>query len=400
LARELGFAEGVAKALLELGTLLRQTGGWTVEVQTLLQEALESDFSRLDADFRARVLFNLAMFHARKVEPAQAEDYLRKARSAINESGNRFLEGWSYKYHGYEKLLKGDYQQAESQFELASEAFSHARNPRESQLCKELASFSKAPTACQSTKAILDSWKEILSSIGGLVSASGHQQTRIREAAKALMRLEQLWDATGQRSLIPELSATREVAEATLELLRILHELSDPRPLARIASFWEEFGRTIDAANALIERRDFSQMRAVLSRLHSLNVSVKQQEQPDDSEESRSATRVLLERIHEAMRSCEAPIVMAFVQRYNSRLETVSKSGINSRSELDEFVAFLRGLRQEVLRETRDYQAPDAARLAQQLVAEIDKTLGTLGPDPRPATRSIWRTLFEQLFGR
>jgi len=92
------------------------------------------------------------MFHAREARLGQAEDYLRKARNAIEESGNRFLEGWNYKYRAYERLLNCDYKQAADDFESARQAFMYARNPHEVQLCEELSLFARAPLVSESAK--------------------------------------------------------------------------------------------------------------------------------------------------------------------------------------------------------------------------------------------------------
>jgi WD40 repeat protein len=146
LAREAGFSEGAAKAMLAIGVLVRKSYSSSLDTQNALQEALQSDFSAYDADFRSRALLNLCMVYVRKKQEKQASECLEKARNAVEESGNPILGAWLLKYAGFVSLLRQDIRLASEQFESASIVFIEQRHTKESRRCKELGICAMAPS--------------------------------------------------------------------------------------------------------------------------------------------------------------------------------------------------------------------------------------------------------------
>jgi hypothetical protein len=145
-ARAAGFAEGVAKALLATGILLRRSGDMGRNAHLTLQEALEADYSDWNADFRCRVLLNLVMVHVRKGEPDQALESLDRARVAAEQGGRPILQAWGLKYEGFVRLLQRLFEGAAERFQQAGVAFRRFGNSEEAARCEELHLYATAPS--------------------------------------------------------------------------------------------------------------------------------------------------------------------------------------------------------------------------------------------------------------
>lgn len=139
-----GNDETRAAALLTAGALSRNFGDDPREADQLLHEALESDFARGNAEFRARVLLNMAMVYCFKSEVAEADACLEEAAPSVFELGDAFLLAALWKYCGYVLLMRRDFGRAGQAFAAAAGHFGTCGRDELRARCISLDSYARA----------------------------------------------------------------------------------------------------------------------------------------------------------------------------------------------------------------------------------------------------------------
>ena len=224
-ARNAGYQEGAAKALLGMAVLMRKFGGSPSSAKAALEEALSLDFSAFDLDFQVRARLNLAMVHICRGDAGRAQESLSRASDLVEKAGNPILRPWLWKYTGFLKLLQRAPDQAARAFQEASELFARNGHFQEAQRCGELRFCALGPQMVASAQQRLS---QLCQKAGGKIPP---------ELQKNLERIQQ---ALLEVSPVPGEAAVEKgmrVAQELLAAIRVLDRLLDPNPLASMLKF-------------------------------------------------------------------------------------------------------------------------------------------------------------------
>lgn len=219
IARESGYVEGIAKALLGIGVSIHKLGGSFSDAKDVLEEALNTDFSSFDIEIQSRILLNLAMVNICKGLAPEAEDCLNRVDNLIVMKDVYILRPWLLKYRGYLCLLNHEFIEASNQFSLASESFFNQGHIQEELRCKEL-------LHCAIGRTIT------INALEKTINFSSYRNIKLQ------LKIGQLIRAINYSKLIPNDSDAQETATNTRRLLKLINQLEkrhNPFPQACIS---------------------------------------------------------------------------------------------------------------------------------------------------------------------
>jgi tetratricopeptide (TPR) repeat protein len=135
IARQAHYGEGIAKALLNIASVLEKAEAGGPDPTAVLEEALAADFSAVSPEFRATALLSLARVHIRRGRADRALACLAQARDPIARAHDPLLPAWLRKYEGCARLLAGEAPAATTLLSEAAAAFARAGRTDDASRC-------------------------------------------------------------------------------------------------------------------------------------------------------------------------------------------------------------------------------------------------------------------------